>query len=76
MITKNIKLNKVSDVKDFVAKASVCDYDIELVDNKYTVDAKSILGIFSLDFSEPVKMKIETDGDVEPFLNSISQYIC
>lgn len=40
------------EVKDFVATASKCDFDIDIAYNRYVVDAKSIVGVFGLDFSQ------------------------
>lgn len=49
-ITK-IKLNKLDDVRDFVAAASQCDFDIDVFYNSFVVDAKSILGVASMDLT-------------------------
>lgn len=46
-----IKLNKLDDVKDFVAAASECDFDVDIFYNSFIVDAKSILGVLSLDLT-------------------------
>lgn len=50
-ITK-IKLNKLDDVRDFVNAASQCDFDIDVFYNSYIVDAKSILGVASMDLTK------------------------
>ena len=44
-----IKLDTINDVKEFVNIISLCDYDVDLVSGRYSIDAKSIMGIFSLD---------------------------
>ena len=54
MTTKNIRLFSINDVKEFVNAACNADFDIDLISGRYTVDAKSIMGIFSLDLSKPV----------------------
>lgn len=76
MIIKNLKVNKVNEIKEFVKIASKYKFDISLIDGKYKVDAKSILGILSLDFSSPIKMKIDTDENTASlFLKEIKDYI-
>ena len=55
-----IKLN-VSDVSDFVKAATECDFDIDLNYSRILIDAKSILGIFSLDLSKPLTVEIYSD---------------
>lgn len=51
MMKRRIKLSP-NEVKDFVAAASKCDFDIDIAYNRYTVDAKSIVGVFGLDFRQ------------------------
>lgn len=54
-----IQLNSMTEVKDFVRYASAHKGDITLYSDRYTVDGKSIMGVFSLDLSKPVKMIVE-----------------
>ncbi len=61
MTALTIRLNTINDVKDFVNAVTLCDYDVDLVSGRYAIDAKSIMGIFSLDLSRPVEMIIHTD---------------
>ncbi len=58
MNTFEIMLNSINDVKNFVNTVSKYDYEIDLTSGRYVVDAKSIMGIFSLDLSKPIKMEI------------------
>ena len=51
MMQRRIKLN-LDEVKDFVAAASKCDFDIDVFYNRYTVDAKSIVGVLGLDLRQ------------------------
>ncbi|MBD5548460.1 MAG: HPr family phosphocarrier protein [Lachnospiraceae bacterium] len=51
MMQRRIKLN-LDEVKDFVAAASKCDFDIDIFYNRYTVDAKSIVGVLGLDLRQ------------------------
>lgn len=53
-----IKLNTVNDIKNFVNRAMMCKFDIDLISGRYTIDAKSIMGIFSLDLSKPINLAI------------------
>ena len=54
-----IKLDTPNDVKEFVNRAMMCKFDIDLVSNNHTVDAKSIMGIFSLDLSKPINLDVD-----------------
>ena len=54
MFQKNIKLSAEADVRDFVRAANKCDFDVDLGYNRVVVDAKSILGVFSLDLNQPL----------------------
>lgn len=51
MIRRRIRL-RPDEVKDFVTAASKCDFDIDIAYNRYIVDAKSIVGVFGLDFNQ------------------------
>jgi len=62
---KMLFLKSFDDVKSFSAIAADKDYDIELISGKYVINAKSIMGIFSLDLTKPVKMVAHTDKAVE-----------
>ncbi|MEE1043714.1 MAG: HPr family phosphocarrier protein [Clostridia bacterium] len=63
----NIMLDSINKVKAFVNIVAKCDYDVDLTSGRYVVDAKSIMGIFSLDLSKPIKIDIHSDncGDFE-----------
>ena len=56
MFEKTIMLKSFEDVKKFVDIACSKDYDIELLSGKYIVNAKSIMGVFSLDLTKPLTM--------------------
>jgi len=68
-----IKLVSIDDVKEFVKKANKFDYDIDLSLGKYTVDAKSIMGIFSLDLSRELELTVHSDNT--DFLEEIAENI-
>ena len=62
MKSVKISLQMAQNVKDFVSIVQEYPYEIDLKSEKYVVDAKSILGIFSLDLSKPVTVEIHSDN--------------
>ncbi|MBE6788400.1 MAG: HPr family phosphocarrier protein [Ruminococcaceae bacterium] len=62
-----VLLSSVSCVKEFVEIVTHCDYDIDLSSGRHFVDAKSIMGIFSLDLSKPIELIAHTDNADELF---------
>lgn len=69
----NIMLDSINKVKAFVNIVTTCDYDVDLTSGRYVVDAKSIMGIFSLDLSKPIKLDIH--GDDDTFEAKIKEFI-
>lgn len=65
MLEKTIILKSFEDVKKFVDIANEKSYDIELLSGKYIVNAKSIMGVFSLDLTKPIVMVAHTDTHAE-----------
>ena len=63
MKTVQISLNSIDKVKSFVNDISKFDFDFDLVSGRYVIDAKSIMGIFSLDLSKPIDLNVHADGD-------------
>lgn len=61
MVTFNIMLKSINDVKDFVNIVNKYDFDVDLTSGRYVVDAKSIMGIFSLDLSKPIKVEVHEE---------------
>lgn len=59
MKTVMISLNSIDKVKSFVNEITKYDFDFDLVSGRYVIDAKSIMGIFSLDLSGPLQVQIE-----------------
>lgn len=51
-MSQKIRLNETADVKEFVQAASKCDFDVDISYNRVIIDAKSILGILSMDLTE------------------------
>ena len=67
-------LSSINDVKNFVNTVSKYDYEIDLTSGRYVVDAKSIMGIFSLDLSKPIKVEIHNDN-CEDLVSELKPYI-
>lgn len=74
MKTVTILLSTINDVKTFVNVVSKYDFDVDLISGRYAVDAKSIMGIFSLDLSKPIRVEIHSD-DCEKLLDEIKPFI-
>lgn len=76
MYSANISLSSIETVKKFVNIANKYDFQILLHSDKYIINGKSIMGIFSLDLSKPVRLEVESDcteefkKDIAPFLIS------
>ena len=68
MKTVQISLNSIDKVKSFVNDITKFDYDFDLVSGRYVIDAKSIMGIFSLDLSKPIDLNIHAEDNVEEIL--------
>lgn len=76
MKTVQISLNSIDKVKSFVNDISKFDFDFDLVSGRYVIDAKSIMGIFSLDLSKPIDLNIHTEGsDLENVLSVLNPYL-
>lgn len=76
MVTIKVKLNGINDIKSFCNKASAQSFDIDVVSGRYIVDAKSIMGMFSLDLSRPVEVTIQAEkSECESFLTEIDDLI-
>ena len=57
-----ISLTNVADIRDFVNQVILVDYEVDLVQGRYTIDAKSIMGIFSLDLLSPITLVAHSDN--------------
>ena len=62
MKSVTIKLSTVQDIRDFVDVTVGVNEDIDLSSGRYVVDAKSIMGIFSLDLLSPITMTVMSDN--------------
>ena len=68
-----VKLFTIQQVREFVSLVILQDFDVDLVQGRYIIDAKSIMGIFSLDLLSPITVKAHTDGGAD-FFASIEQF--
>lgn len=75
MKTVQISLNSIEKVKSFVSDISKFEYDFDLVSGRYVIDAKSIMGIFSLDLSKPIDLNIHAEGNTEEILDILKPYM-
>lgn len=71
METLNVKLDTIELVKNFSTLMSSYPYDCDLTSGRYVVDAKSIMGVFSLDLSKPLELNLY--GEVSPELREALQ---
>ena len=75
MKTVKISLNSIDKVKSFVNDLTKFDTDFDLISGRYVIDAKYIMGIFSLDLSRPIDLNIHAEGDAEEILTVLAPYI-
>jgi phosphotransferase system HPr-like phosphotransfer protein len=76
MATLSVSLSSISDVKRFVSAACAQACDIDLVAGRYVVDAKSIMGIFSIDLSKPITVEVHgTEAETGVFRKAIEEYL-
>ena len=74
MKSVNIKLPTIEAVQEFVDSVCEFDVDITLSSGRYIVDAKSIMGIFSLDLRMPICMTVDSD-DCDDIIAAVDEYI-
>ncbi len=75
MKTVQISLNSIDKVKSFVNDVTKFDNDFDLVSGRYVIDAKSIMGIFSLDLSKPIDLNIHAEDNMDEILSVLAPYI-
>lgn len=75
MKTVQISLNSIDKVKSFVNSISQFDYDFDLISGRYVIDAKYIMGIFSLDLSKPIDLAIHSGDNTDEILEVIKPYL-
>ncbi|MBP3873287.1 MAG: HPr family phosphocarrier protein [Lachnospiraceae bacterium] len=75
MKTVQISLNSIDKVKAFVNDITKFDNDFDLVSGRYVIDAKSIMGIFSLDLSKPIDLSIHAEENLDEILALLKPYM-
>lgn len=71
MKSVQIQFRGLNSIKSFVNILSHYDNDFDIVDQRYVIDAKSIMGLFSLDLTHPVELRIMTEN--EEVINKVVQ---
>ena len=74
MKTVTINLGSIDKVKSFVNDITKLDTDFDLVSGRYVIDAKSIMGIFSLDLSKPIDLNIHSESNIDEILEVLEKY--
>lgn len=75
MVKLTVKIVSMQDADKFTKLCSKFDCDMDLQSGKYYVDAKSIMGIFSLDLSKPIDLAIHTEDNLNEILEALEPYI-
>ena len=75
MTNVKININSIDKVKSFVNTVAKFDNDFDLVACRYVIDAKSIMGIFSLDLSQDLELTIQNDEDIDVILEALKDFI-
>lgn len=75
MTAVKISLNSIDKVKAFVNEVTKFDAEFDLISGRYVIDAKSIMGIFSLDLSKPIDLNIHTEDQADTILAALEPFI-
>lgn len=75
MTTVKISLNSIDKVKSFVNDVTKFDCDFDLISGRYVIDAKSIMGIFSLDLSKDIDLSIHSEDNIGAVMQMLEPYI-
>ena len=75
MKTVKISLNSIDKVKAFVNEVTKYDAEFDLVSGRYVIDAKSIMGIFSLDLSKPIDLNLHSENNIDEILAKLDEFI-
>lgn len=75
MKTVQIRLDSIDKVKSFVNIITKYDTDFDLISGRYVIDAKSIMGIFSLDLSRPIDLAIHNDDNYDEIKEVLKPFI-
>ncbi len=75
MVKINLKLDSIDKVKAFVNTINLYEGDFDLASNRYVVDAKSIMGIFSLDLANPLELSIHDEAKAEEIKEKLASFL-
>ena len=75
MINVQISLNSIDKVKSFVNAITQFDCDFDLISGRYVIDAKSIMGLFSLDLSKPIDLAIHAEDNKDEIMEVLNPYL-
>ena len=75
MKTVQISINSIGKVKSFVNAIKPFEFDFDLISGRYVIDAKSIMGIFSLDLSKPIDLTIHADENLDDIMEVLKPYL-
>ena len=75
MKTVRVCLDSIDKVKGFVNDISRFNTDFDLISGRYVIDAKSIMGIFSLDLSKPIELTIHESDETDEILKALQPYV-
>ena len=75
MKSLKLSLNSIDKVKEFVNLINTFDGDFDLVSDRYVIDAKSIMGIFSLDISNDLRLDIYDDSEADAVAKALDKFI-
>ena len=75
MKTVRLCLDSIDKVKGFVNDISRFNTDFDLISGRYVIDAKSIMGIFSLDLSKPIELTIHESDEIDEILKVLQPYV-
>ena len=71
-----VSLTSIDDVRQFVKAATHCACDVDVLSGRYVVDGKSIMGLFSLDLSHPVTVRLHgSDGEQAAFRQAVDAFV-
>ena len=73
MYSKELLLSSIKDIRNFINVTSMFEEDIDIIKGRYMVDGKSIMGIFTIDLSKPIEVRIHTDNKerADTFFNKL-----
>ena len=75
MKTVRVCLDSIDKVKGFINDISRFNTDFDLISGRYVIDAKSIMGIFSLDLSKPIELTIHESDEIDEILKALQPYV-